>query len=130
MIHLFTYEQGNLLIRLLLAHIVADFVLLNRNMQQNKNWFSLSFGLHIGIVFSLNYLFSGSFIIATLIALSHWLIDGIKVKLTNEKKWSEYALFWIEQTLHFLIILTLWAYKFNLFKACKAAFLLPLQITK
>jgi uncharacterized membrane protein len=123
--YLFTIEQGNLLIRLLLAHIIADFVLQNRNMVQNKNWFSVPMGLHIVIVFASSYLFSCSIKIAALIALSHWFFDGIKVMLTKEKKWSEYTLFWIDQTLHILVIIALWAYKFNLFAACKAAFLLP-----
>lgn len=123
--YLFTIEQGNLLIRLLLAHIIADFVLQNRNMVQNKNWFNVPMGLHIIIVFALSYLFSCSIKIAALIALSHWFFDGIKVMLTKEKKWSEYKLFGIDQTLHILVIITLWAYKFNLFMACKAAFVLP-----
>jgi Protein of unknown function (DUF3307) len=124
--YLFTLEQGNFLIRLLLAHILADFVFQNRTMVQNKKWFTVPMIIHITIVFALTYILGGSIVIAAIIAFSHWLFDSIKAKFSKDNKLSEYTLFCIDQTLHILVILVLWAYKYNLFSNCKTALLLPI----
>ena len=38
---LFSVAQGNLLIRLLLAHIISDFILQTDKMVKSKKWLSL-----------------------------------------------------------------------------------------
>ena len=48
--HIFTYDQGNFLIRMVLSHIVVDFVVQTRRMVDNKSWFSRHMLFHILLV--------------------------------------------------------------------------------
>ncbi len=112
---LFSTEQGNLLIRLLLAHIISDFVLQSQKMVQNKKWFSKYMLLHIGVVFASTLLLSGLWYVSAGIALLHWLIDSIKVQLQSRTAIKPNILFVIEQLFHLLIITTVWFWYFNLF---------------
>ena len=38
-LHFFTELQGNFLIKLLLAHLLADFLFQSKKMVENKKWF-------------------------------------------------------------------------------------------
>lgn len=122
---LFTQDQGNFLIRLLIAHIVADFVLQTTKMVENKKWFSIQMGLHILIVFLLTWIFSSSYKIAIIIAISHWLIDSTKLTIQNKNYLSKFLLFVLDQILHILIIGVLWSYKFGIFSNCYEAIKFP-----
>ena len=57
-VHFFTTQEGNLLIRLLLAHLAADFLFQTDQMVNGKKWFSKPMLLHILLVFSLTALLS------------------------------------------------------------------------
>jgi hypothetical protein len=80
---IFTLEEGNLLIRLLLAHFASDFILQNKYLVDNKKWFSKQMLIHVSIVFATTYLLSKSFAISISITILHWLIDAIKIQLLN-----------------------------------------------
>jgi hypothetical protein len=112
--HLFTTEQGNWLIRLLLAHILSEFVLKTKAMRDNKTLLSKSMLGHISIVFVLTLLLSCSWKIAMIVAITHWLIDSLKQFYQNSNSLNTYTLFIIDQILHILIIISLWGYKFQL----------------
>jgi hypothetical protein len=109
---LFSTEQGNLLIRLLLAHIISDFVLQTNSMVQNKKWVSLEMLYHIVIVFLLTLLLSGLWKVSLFIAVLHWITDGFKIQLKSKYKneplniiqLRNKQLFIADQLVHFIII--------------------------
>jgi hypothetical protein len=105
----FTLEQGNVLIRLLLSQLLADFVFQSDSMVTNKKWFSKHMLLHIGIVFILTLLFSFSWKIAFLLAILHWLIDGLKCSFQKKYPDKESYLFFADQFFHLLFTIMVWA---------------------
>ncbi|HUW04703.1 MAG TPA: DUF3307 domain-containing protein [Williamwhitmania sp.] len=100
----------DLLILQILAHLLSDYTLQSDKWAQNKirngfkskyqKWHSL-----ITIVISWALSFQWLFIVASVpIAISHWIIDGYKKDLNNHKKIRKIS-FFIDQSLHLLVIL-------------------------
>ncbi|AGA79332.1 DUF3307 domain-containing protein [Echinicola vietnamensis] len=93
----------------LLAHMLADFYFQNDRLaaQKNTHGFRSPFlKWHILIVFLLSWglSFQAYFIYGALvIALTHYIIDGLKVYLNRSKWLGKYA-FFIDQALHLLVI--------------------------
>jgi hypothetical protein len=99
----------NLLLRLLIAHLLTDFLF------QPKDWVkdkavkkvkSLKLLLHIVITTSVAYVFSGyydNWYIPVVIFFSHYGIDLIKTYLKDNFKY-----FILDQFLHILIIVFIW----------------------
>lgn len=112
---LFSAIQGNLLIRLLLAHIISDFILQSDKMVQAKKWFSKYMMLHIFIVLTSTFLLTGLWEISIIIAVLHWLVDSLKVELETRNKIKPTLIFVLDQLLHFLIIAVVWFWYFGLF---------------
>lgn len=123
----FTSEQGLLLIKLLFAQIISDFVLQTTVMVENKKWFSRQMLLHIVIVYASTALFSGLWILSGFITIAHWFIDGVKIELRKKEKFSESALFIADQSLHVAVILIAWAWYFKIFDALGNAIALPVN---
>lgn len=111
---LFDSGQANFLIRLLLAHIISDFVLQTNKMVKTKKWFSGYMFVHIAIVFVMTLLLSGQLICSLLIAISHWLIDSTKCGLQEKYPRRQKELFIADQLMHVIIILIVWIAHFNL----------------
>lgn len=112
---IFTYEQGNLLIRLLLAHILADFVFQTKDMADSKKWFSGSMFLHITVVFGLTWLFGGRWLMSVLISVLHWLTDCLKIFAKKKFQDKDTALFAADQLTHLVIIILIWAVGLNIY---------------
>jgi hypothetical protein len=110
---LFTAEEGNLLIRLLLAHVCSDFILQTSKIVENKKWFSKSMGLHIGIVLISTYVFGGVWKAALAIGITHWLIDGLK--MSGQRRYPGKTTYWFigDQLLHLFTISVIWAFVLN-----------------
>lgn len=108
-ITLFTSEQGNLLIRILIAHLISDFVLQSNKMVENKNWFSKHMLLHVVIVFISTLVLSQKLVLSLAITAIHYPIDGFKKVLEKRKIGSEYKLFILDQSIHIIAILIVWA---------------------
>jgi hypothetical protein len=125
----FSQTEGTLLIRLLMAHIVADFMLQTTKMVNQKKWFSKNMLLHISIVFVVTVLLCGNLVLAAAIAISHWIIDAAKATIQGgpKKIMSGTALFAADQLLHILSILLLWSLVSHhvaaLIQAAKAPFI-------
>lgn len=124
-VHFFTSEQGNLLIRLLMAHIIADFVLQSSKMVSCKKFFSKYMLLHIIIVFALTWLFSGAWRLAFVISILHWFVDSIKVELKKKYSQKSQWLFAGDQLMHLLFIVAIWCWYFNLLGQCYKTVLYP-----
>lgn len=122
---LFTAEQGNLLIRLLIAHLLADFVFQTKKMVENKQWFSKYMLLHIVIVYITTAVFSGWWLLSGLIAIVHYITDGIKITFKNKGKIKDSYLFIADQKIHFLVLLIVWAAYFSLFRNLYELVLIP-----
>lgn len=118
---IFTMEEGNFLVRLLLAHFASDFILQNKYLVENKKWFSKQMLIHIAIVFITTLLLSKSFIISICISILHWIIDALKIQLLKKHRNWESGLFFIDQFIHLITIITIWAIHFEIsLKLCKA----------
>lgn len=123
----FTYQQGVVLIQLLLAHIISDFVLQTKTMVTNKKWISATMLLHIAIVYISTALCTGLWLPAIVVAVIHYVVDGIKVTAGTQKWGTELKLFLIDQALHLITIVLIWAWYFNLFDKLGTVAQLPLS---
>jgi hypothetical protein len=97
-----------ILVRLLLAHLAADFLLQTRRMVENKGWFTRWMGAHISIVFLTAWFFSSSLYAALAIGLIHWITDGLKTEASRRWKNGGLVLFTSDQIVHILSILFVW----------------------
>jgi hypothetical protein len=126
MTHIFTSEEGNLLIRLVLAHLLADFLLQTNSMVADKKWFSKTMALHIAILFGLTGVLSGGLWAWTAaISVLHWLTDGLKKSLQNKYSHRETWLFAGDQAMHLLVLLLAWGWHTDTFEAILTAVQLP-----
>jgi hypothetical protein len=100
-----------LLLKLILAHLVGDFILQPEKWVKNKEkkklksvWLYLHIAVHIGLMFL--FLWDTSqWKLILLIALIHFIIDVLK--LTFQTKKNKRWLFFTDQILHFTTILIL-----------------------
>lgn len=109
----FTEEQGNMLIRLLLAHLLSDFVFQTSRIAENKKWFSGYLYIHILTVFLCTAVLTGWWAVSALIAATHYIIDGSKQQLKERNVAGELVLFIGDQILHILVIIVIWAWKYD-----------------
>ncbi|HEX8277936.1 MAG TPA: DUF3307 domain-containing protein, partial [Segetibacter sp.] len=114
----FTYEEGSILIRLLIAHCIGDFFLQSNKAikeKESKGVHSSSLWKHILLIIILSTAFVFSFHYwkqILVIGLSHLLIDIGKVqaqkKNENKKGIVNLWLFLIDQLLHIAVIIVVW----------------------
>ncbi|MCF6350771.1 MAG: DUF3307 domain-containing protein [Flavobacteriaceae bacterium] len=103
-------ECTHLLIVQFIAHILTDYTFQNEKNAKDKNekgFKSKFLKWHILTLFLTSWLlsFQLKFIFASLlIAITHWVIDGFKPKLNQNKLLGKYA-FFIDQFLHLAILL-------------------------
>lgn len=126
-IYLFTEAQGNFLIRLLIAHCIADFLLQTKKMVANKKWFSKAMALHIAIVAIMTFILTQNFVITLIVSVIHYVIDGLKIELLKTKKYSQTLLFVTDQILHIVSLVTIWSIYFCIIDATIQAVLLPIN---
>lgn len=99
----------SLLLRLLIAHLVTDFILQPKDWVADKNakkFKSKKLLLHIIITTAVAYLFSGyygNWNIPLTIFITHYVIDLLKIHLKDSFKY-----FIIDQLLHVAVIVILW----------------------
>lgn len=121
---IFSAEEGNFLIRLLLAHFLSDFVFQTKSMVENKKWFTKEMGLHIAILFFTTAILIWSWKIAIIVTVIHWLIDALK-KQFEDKINRKTLTFVIDQFLHIVSLVIIWAFNFHLFAKTLHAITLP-----
>ncbi|UCS92862.1 DUF3307 domain-containing protein [Echinicola marina] len=93
----------------LIAHVLADFFFQSDRLAIQKNALGFSSPFlkwHVLIIFLLSWLlsFQVQFVYgALIIALTHYIIDGIKPWVNSSKTFGKYA-FFIDQALHILVL--------------------------
>lgn len=125
-IHLFTEIQGIFLIKLFIAHLLADFLFQTKKMVDNKKWLSKEMFLHIFIVFLSTFLFSLSLYASLIICVLHYLIDGGKLEI-NKTKLPKPIIFILDQIAHILVIILVWCIHFDIANNVIKALLIPFQ---
>jgi hypothetical protein len=118
----FTYNEGSILVRLLIAHCISDFLLQPNFWVLDKRlriWQSRYLYYHVAItgfltallLWKLQYILPVFFI-----TITHFLIDGLKLqaeKKYKNKKGADFRLFIADQLLHIAIIIIVWLFVIN-----------------
>ena len=119
MISPFTSEEASLLLRLLIAHCVTDFLLQTEKSVKNKRQKLLrspSLYKHVALTFLVAWLFAARldlWIMIAIIGITHLLIDAVKLwadKKINERRHpqKDIWLFSMDQLLHVIVIVWVW----------------------
>jgi hypothetical protein len=108
-----------ILLRLILAHLLADFVFQSDwiNQDKKKGVFTWGFGLHLLIIFLVTWLLLLSWSlwkVAALIAILHGLIDAVKIAIP--KKYDNVWLYLGDQAMHMLSIVVVWGQIYGIFQ--------------
>jgi len=106
--------QYFLLVRLIAAHLVTDFLIQPDSgveERRRNRWSSKWLYVHAGLAGGAAYLFSGlwhNFWLPAVIGITHLLIDGIKAKVRDTAK-----TFLIDQFCHVAVVIVCWAFLIN-----------------
>ena len=101
-----------LLILQILAHLLTDYTFQTEKRAKDKNikgFKSKFLKWHVLLAFSFSWIlsFQLSFIYGSIvIALTHWLLDGLKIHLNRSRNFGKYSYF-IDQSIHLLIIISI-----------------------
>ncbi len=115
----FSYYEGSILLRLLIAHCLTDFFLQPRywvNDKRNKVWKSKYLWYHGILTGLIAWLFLwdiNKWQAILVISVSHIIIDGLKIEIgkkINKKRDYDPLLFIADQLAHFLIIIFVWLF--------------------
>jgi len=119
MIAAFTHEEGSILIRLLIAHCLTDFFWQPNHWIKGKKehiWKSKYLFYHIlltGLVAWIAVWDLSYWPAIAILMISHWLIDGLKLKISQRSirsSWEDLMLFLADQFLHVVVIVMIWLF--------------------
>jgi hypothetical protein len=110
----FTESHGIVLIQLVLAQLIGDFVLQTDKMVKSKRFISWYMLLHIVLVFVTAALFTNLWKLSLAVAIAHWLVDSVKIELARRNVASELFRFVADQLIHIVLTILLWAYYFEI----------------
>lgn len=108
----FTYEEGSLFVRLLIAHIITDFVLQTDRSVANKEklvkgsafWLH---GLYTGVVAALFVWDHVAWLPLAILTVTHMVIDYLKIVAGRTNK-NKAVLFILDQLLHTIVLALVW----------------------
>jgi hypothetical protein len=118
----FTSPEGSVIVRLLTAHCLTDFLLQPNSWvadKKNKVWASRYLYLHVIVTGALAWIFLANIQLwpqVLLITLTHLLIDGLKVqaeKSSGNPRNVDFRLFLADQLLHTTVIIISWLWIIN-----------------
>lgn len=120
---LFSAAEGSLLLRLIIAHCVVDFFLQTGRQVKNKQENAIrskALYFHTLWVVAITWLALWNLSLwskALIIGLTHFLIDLVKIEITNRvrEKNTGFPLkaFLLDQLLHMLVIISVWLWIIN-----------------
>ncbi len=99
-----------LLIRILVAHLLSDFIFQPKSWVENKNKYGLRsshFYLHIGLTAIILFVILWDvnlYPVVMWVTGTHFIIDALKSRLPNSNIW----IFLADQLIHLLVILVVW----------------------
>ena len=115
---IFTYAEGSILVRLLIAHIITDFLLQTSSgiaNKKEKSYKGRSFWLHaiytafIAVILTWDHF---AWLPISLLVVSHMFIDYLKIILTRktnaQQEAQEIWFFITDQLLHVFILIIVW----------------------
>ena len=114
----FTYEETSILVRLLIAHCITDFLLQPNKWiidKRRRVWKSRYLWYHGLVTGALAWLFIPQINLwwaVLLIIITHTITDGWKLS-TEKKRGSRLTFFLIDQLIHITIIVILWLWIIN-----------------
>jgi hypothetical protein len=123
----FTDAESSLLVRLLIAHCLTDFFLQSNKWVAEKKkytWRSSYLWYHGLLTGLLTWIFIGTLSLwwaALFIAVTHTLIDGIKLTI-EKRKGSGLTLFLLDQLSHIVFIVITWLFVINGWQAMNESF--------
>jgi len=109
----------NLLLRLLIAHLLTDFVLQPGSWvkdKEEKQGKSVKLYLHVAVTAIAAYILSGRYdnwVIPVVIFITHLIIDFVKSKSNKDK----FSYFIVDQLAHLAVIILLWLSTDNIWPA-------------
>jgi hypothetical protein len=115
----FTYQEGSILVKLLIAHCLVDFLLQPTAWVMDKKarvWSSRYLYIHAALAGGLSWLFLlrlDLFWAILLITVTHMIIDGLKLQLEKKFKYvanADFKLFLLDQLLHVTVIVITWLF--------------------
>jgi hypothetical protein len=118
----FTYYEGSILVRLLIAHCLVDFLLQPTAWVIDKKarvWSSRYLYIHGALAGALSWLFLWSlnwWWAILVITVTHLLIDGLKLQLEKKLRYipnADFKLFILDQLLHISVIICTWLFIIN-----------------
>lgn len=101
-------QELAVLLKMVLAHLCGDFVLQSKRMAELKSFRSHFLYLHILIVFSVTWIFTGLWKPSLVLALAHLLIDGFKSEINQTHQGKSLRFFVFDQCIHFMSIALVW----------------------
>ena len=114
----FTYEETSILVRLLIAHCITDFLLQPNKWiidKRRRVWKSRYLWYHGLVTGALAWLFIPQINLwwaVLLIIITHTITDGWKLS-TEKKRGSRLTFFLVDQLIHITIIVILWLWIIN-----------------
>ncbi|WP_018612109.1 DUF3307 domain-containing protein [Segetibacter koreensis] len=118
----FSYTDGSIVVKLLMAHCITDFFLQPNSWvtdKKNNLWGSRYLYLHVLITGIVAWLLLANIHLwpqVLLITLTHLLIDGLKVQVEKYLKNTrniDFRLFITDQVLHITVIIIAWLWIIN-----------------
>lgn len=111
----FSAPEWNFLIRLVIAHLLSDFVFQTRRMVEDKKWNSFGLLAHIGVTMVTAMALTGNIEVVLIIGATHYFIDMTKTYLTAKYPEKTLPLFFTDQAAHLLMILFAWVWYLDKF---------------
>lgn len=105
----FTWDEGSLFLKLLLAHLLSDFVFQSRYIAEKKNFRSAAMLLHIAITYAAVFVLTLDWKVALWISIPHYLVDSLKVSLQKKMPGKNFRLFLLDQLAHVLVLFLVWS---------------------
>lgn len=118
----FTTSEGSILVKLLIAHCLTDFVLQPNKWVSHKRlrgwrskylWYHTALTIAVAILILSDYNWLGSILF---IGLTHFFIDGLKIaaeKKLSAKTNAGFYLFTADQLMHIIVIVMVWLFKID-----------------
>lgn len=106
----FSELEWNFLIRLLIAHLLSDFVFQTKRMVEDKRWNSFGLLSHIAVTMITAMALTGNIEVVLIIGVTHYFIDMTKSRMTSRYPEKSLPFFFIDQAAHIAVLVFAWVW--------------------